>query len=217
MQEQILYYQKRAKEYELIYQKPERQKDLSLIKEYLEKQFIDKTIIEIACGTGYWTEVLSKPSKSILATDINPKVLQIAQNKKYLKQNITFEIKDIEDLKYVSGNFEGLFGGFIWSHIRKEDIEDFLKMALNQVKEGAEIVFLDNKFIAGSSTPIIKIDDNGNTFQIRELMSGEKFEILKNFPHPDEMKGLIDKVGNDFEWLDFDYYWIIKFIKRKTS
>lgn len=66
MKDQIVYYQKRAKEYELVYQKPERQSDLILVKDYLRKQFVDKSITEIACGTGYWTEFLSKQTKSIV-------------------------------------------------------------------------------------------------------------------------------------------------------
>lgn len=217
MKEQIVYYQKRAKEYELVYLKPERQNDLALIKEYLGRQFINRSIIEIACGTGYWTEILSKSSKSILASDISSEVLQIAQNKNYPKANVIFEIQDIKDLQTESGNFEGLFGGFIWSHIRKEELNDFLIMALNQVKEGSEIVFLDNKYVPGSSLPINRTDVNDNTFQIRELKSGEKFEVLKNFPKSSELKRLIEKVGDCFEWVDFDYYWIVKFQKRKNG
>ncbi|MFV2016108.1 MAG: methyltransferase domain-containing protein, partial [Candidatus Heimdallarchaeota archaeon] len=122
MKEQIVYYQKRAKEYELVYQKTERQSDLVLIKDYLSKQFVNKSIIEIACGTGYWTEVLSKQTKSILASDINPEVIQVASMKNYSKGNVVFEIRNFEDLKSMSGEFEGFFGGFIWSHIRKDEL-----------------------------------------------------------------------------------------------
>ena len=212
--EQIIYYQKRAKEYESVYKKPERQNDLSLIKDYLCQQFIDKSIIEIACGTGYWTEILSNPAKSILASDINLDVIQIAQTKNYPKFNVTFEIQAIEDLKNVRGVFEGLFGGFIWSHIKKEKLLDFLSVVLNQVQDESEIIFLDNKYVQGSNSPIARTDKNGNTFQIRELESGEKYEIIKNFPDPDETKNTIDMLAEGFEWIDFEYYWIMKFKKR---
>ena len=215
--EQIIYYQKRAKEYELVYKKLERQNDLSLIKDYLCQQFIDKSIIEIACGTGYWTEILSSPAKSILASDINLDVIQIAQTKNYPKSNVTFEIQAIEDLKNVRGVFEGLFGGFIWSHIKKEELLDFLSVVLNQVQDESEIIFLDNKYVQGSSSPIVRTDKNGNTFQIRELESGEKYEIIKNFPDPDETKNMIDMLAEGFEWIDFEYYWIMKFKKRQNA
>jgi len=87
MIEQIKYYKKRANEYELVYQKSERQKDLALIKKYLSKQFINKSIVEIACGTGYWTEILSQPAKSIIASDINKEVVEVARKKNYPKAN----------------------------------------------------------------------------------------------------------------------------------
>lgn len=92
---------------------------------------------------------------------------------KYSKKNVSFEQRDIYNFKKTLGDFEGLFGGFIWSHIRKEELNNFLMTVLNQVEEGAEILFLDNKYVTVSSTPISRTDKFGNTFQIRKLKSGE--------------------------------------------
>ncbi len=214
MQEQVIYYQKRAKEYEQVYQKPERQTDLLAIKEYLSTQFLNNSVLEIACGTGYWTAILANPATSILATDINSEVLEIAQSKTYPKENVVFQQQSIEDLTSVTNEFEGFFGGFIWSHLRKEDLCSFLQMAVNQVKKGAEVLFLDNKYVTGSSTPISRKDEAGNTFQTRTLNSGEQFEVLKNFPDAEELKLLVEEIGTDFEWIDFQYYWMVKFRKK---
>lgn len=214
MNDIVIYYQKRAEEYELVYQKTERQSDLSAIKKYLIQQFIDKSIIEIACGTGYWTEILSKNSRFIHAIDISSRVLSIAKKKSYPRQNVKYEIKDIRSLKSEVGEYEGLFGGFIWSHIPKEENPNFLKMAMNQAEAGAEIIFLDNKYVEASSTPISRTDKNGNTYQNRVLKSGEQFEVLKNFPRPTELESLAKATGLTFEWVDFQYYWIAKFKKQ---
>lgn len=214
--QQVLYYQKRAKEYELVYEKPERQQDLSSLKSYLGQQFTNKSIIEIACGTGYWTEVLAHSAKAIMASDINTEVLTIAEQKNYPSTKVTFKVQAIEDLEHKQDSFDGLFGGFIWSHIKKEELPSFIATALNQVQEGAELIFIDNKFVPGSSSPITRTDAKGNTFQTRTLNSGEQYEVVKNFPEPEATQKMINKVAEGFEWIDFEYFWILKFRKRKS-
>ena len=62
MNQQKIYYQKRAKEYERVYQKTERQEDLKTLHTFLQEQATDKNILEIACGTGYWTKTLATTS-----------------------------------------------------------------------------------------------------------------------------------------------------------
>ena len=49
------YYSKRASEYEQIYEKPERQHELEWLRNRIPMLFRGKTVLEVACGTGYWT------------------------------------------------------------------------------------------------------------------------------------------------------------------
>src|SRR5437868_5124944 len=111
----IAYYKDRAKEYEKVYLKPERQDELKSAMTLLQNIFADKTVYEIACGTGFWTEKIAQTATSIFATDINKAVIEIAQQKQYQKNNVTFGLEDI--FKLSSNNkYESIFGGFIWSH-----------------------------------------------------------------------------------------------------
>ncbi len=211
MNEQDIYYQKRALEYELVYEKPERQEDLARIKGFLANQFLNKSILEIACGTGYWTQVLSVQAKSIYAFDIHSELIQIAQAKKHTRNNVQFEVMDLWKLESLPSTFDGLFGGFIWSHIPKENLALFLETVFSKLQQNSEVIFLDNKYVAGSSSPIGRKDENGNTYQIRKLKSGESFEVLKNFPVRDDLVKVIGNDGKDFEWIEYNYYWIAKF------
>ncbi len=213
MKQQIEYYKQRANEYELVYQKPERQNDLLEIKEYLENQFHHKQIFEVACGTGFWTEYLAKNCKSILAIDINKEVIEIAEQKIFPRNNVAFEISDLTTLGNRESKLDGLFGGFIWSHIKKEDIQDFLKTCLNQINNSSELIFIDNKYVKGSSTPINRIDENGNQYQLRRLKSGKEFEVVKNFPSQEEFAELLNYQLEEIEWIELEYYWIAKFKK----
>ena len=77
------YYARRAAEYEDIYLKADRQEDLNQLKAILSGAFSGMDVLEIACGTGYWTQFLAKTARSILATDINPGVLELAREKNH--------------------------------------------------------------------------------------------------------------------------------------
>ncbi|MBX2876050.1 MAG: class I SAM-dependent methyltransferase [Saprospiraceae bacterium] len=210
MNDQIRYYQLRAKEYDTIYQKPERQKDLALIRQYLSQQFSGKELLEIACGTGYWTQVLSTSARKILATDINPAVLAIAQEKDYPQQNVEFHIQDIYQLNPADSSFEGLFGGFILSHVDRAYWEIFFIQCLAQLTAGAEFIFLDNKYVPGSSSPISRKDHHGNTYQERKLVSGEVFEVMKNFPSESDLQPALLEQVTAWEWIEWEYYWLLK-------
>ncbi len=77
------YYARRAAEYEKVYSKPERQQELAALRQLLPGWFTGRSILEVACGTGYWTECISATAESITATDINREVLDIAGSKSY--------------------------------------------------------------------------------------------------------------------------------------
>ncbi|NET31701.1 MAG: methyltransferase domain-containing protein [Cyanothece sp. SIO1E1] len=214
MNEQIRYYKLRAKEYEAIYQKPERQHDLSRIREYLSQQFKDQEILEIACGTGYWTQILATSAHKILATDINSEVLDIAKHKSYTPAKVKFQVQDLFRLrepKYLHG---GLFGGFILSHISRSQWQQFFTLCLSQIQKGSTMIFLDNRYVAGSSTPISKTDQDHNTYQIRRLRSGEVFEIMKNFPTESDIKQCLAQSIEDWEWKTWKHYWLLQCKKR---
>src|SRR5262245_51295140 len=75
------YYAQRALEYERIYHKPERQADLQELHNLVERTFAGAAVLEVACGTGYWTEVLARSAASVTAVDINEEVLAVARSK----------------------------------------------------------------------------------------------------------------------------------------
>lgn len=204
----IAYYNQRAKEYETIYQKPERQNDLEKAALILQQTFSNKNIIEIACGTGYWTEKIATTAASIFATDINDTVIEMAKNKHYPNNNITFAIADFHSYEPAL-QYAGLFGGIIWSHVPLQDLHKFIAKANTWVTPGGIVAFMDNKFVQGSNLPITKTDQQGNTFQTRVLKNGSTHEVLKNFPAKKLMLEKLKGNAEDVQFIELEYYWII--------
>ena len=208
------YYARRAGEYEKIFAKPERQADLTCLRKLLPGLFAVRDVLEVACGTGYWTPLISGSARSILATDINEEVLEIARHKTYPKHNVTFKIADAYTLGNVTGPFSAGFAGFWWSHIPKQRLSFFLDCFHSKLCPGALVVFLDNNYVEGSSTPVARRDSDGNTYQKRKLEEGAEFEVLKNFPTETELRASVNALADGVEVTQFKYYWFLRYTLR---
>jgi demethylmenaquinone methyltransferase/2-methoxy-6-polyprenyl-1,4-benzoquinol methylase len=205
------YYAKRAGEYERIYEKPERQNDLAVLKKLCAQTFAGRDILEIACGTGYWTQVVSQTAKSIIATDISDEVLQIARTKKYGCET-RFQKEDAFNLAVPSPTkFTAGLAMAWWSHLRRSEIKSFLSNLHRHFSSGALLAFMDNRFVPGSNTPISRTDDEGNTYQVRTLDNGKQHEILKNFPTETEIRNLLENLAVEIRWTGLPYYWFLTY------
>jgi ubiquinone/menaquinone biosynthesis C-methylase UbiE len=205
------YYAKRAREYEQVYEKPERQAELAFLRARIPRLFAARTVLEVACGTGYWTQHIAKTAKHVHACDINEPVLEIAREKRLPASKATFFKADAVALEGVPAGCDAAFAGFWWSHVKKGELALFLKNLSLRLEPGAVVAILDNTFTKASSTPISRRDEEGNTYQVRTLSTGDKFEIMKNFPTRDELAELVRPVAAEAHLEDLTYYWLLVF------
>jgi SAM-dependent methyltransferase len=206
----VSYYKNRAKEYERIYSKPERQSSLLLAEKILQDLFRGKDVFEIACGTGYWTKKIAATANTIAAADINDIVIEIAKSKNYSPAKVDFETADIFSLENHI-KYESLFGGFIWSHIKLHDLNNFISITNRLVKPGGMLVFMDNNYVSGSNLPVTGQDNSGNTYQTRTLDNGTIHTVLKNFPTEKYIREFLTDKATDISFINLHYYWILKY------
>jgi ubiquinone/menaquinone biosynthesis C-methylase UbiE len=204
------YYSKRAAEYEKVYQKPERQAELAWLRNRIPELLRNRTVLEVACGTGYWTQHIAKSARSVYACDINEPVLEIAREKG-LSKKVHFFRADAVSLEGVPAGCDAAFAGFWWSHVKKSGIERFVANLAARLEPGAQVVVLDNTFTNWSSTPLSRRDEEGNTYQMRKLENGDAFEILKNFPTPEELAHAVRPVAREARLEALQYYWLLVF------
>ena len=202
------YYAKRAPEYERIYQKPERQADLSRLRAFVAASFAGRTVLEIACGTGYWTEVLASTARSVIATDLNETVLALARTKP-LGDKVQLLPCDAFQLDRIAGQFDAALAVFWWSHLTRAQLTCFLDGLHRKLQPGSVVVFIDNIFVEGSSTPVSRRDAEGNTHQMRSLDDGSSTEVLKNFPTNEEIATALPGEAISIDRLT--YYWSVRY------
>ena len=205
------YYARRAPEYDSIYEKPERREDLDRLGACLVDLFRGQDVLELACGTGYWTGVIAPSARSILATDVNEETLRIARTRTVTPGKVTFMEADAFTLEGVTGRFTAGFAGFWWSHLLRKQMPGFLEGFHSKLAPGARVAFADNRYVEGSSSPISRADAEGNRYQIRRLSDGSEYEVIKNFPEEADLRGALDGRADDIRYTAWTYYWTVSY------
>lgn len=206
------YYARRAEEYELIFHKPERQNDLRALRSFVMETFAGRHVLEVACGTGYWTQALARSAASVTALDVNDEVLQIARAKPGVRDNVVFRREDAYALPSFPKPFSGGLAAFWWSHIPRARLRAFLARLHRAFAPGATMVFIDNAYVQGSSTPISRRDADGNTYQRRRLNDGSAHEVLKNFPSEEELRRAVDGLASQVRVGFLPHYWVLTYV-----
>jgi SAM-dependent methyltransferase len=201
------YYRQRAPEYDRVYEKPERQGDLRAIRAWLPHLFHGRRVLEVAAGTGYWTDGLADCAATVVATDVNAATLEQARARRSWPESVSFVTVDAFALGEVEGDFDAAFVGFFWSHVRRDDLDRFLNGIWDRLGPHAVVVFLDNRYVEGSNHPISRTDDEGNTYQRRRLDDGSEWEVLKNFPSDDELRLALEPHARTITLSEWRYYW----------
>ena len=206
------YYAQRAACYERVYQKPERQTDLRAMQAWLPGPYAQRRVLEIACGTGWWTPHGARDCAHWLATDLNPETLTIARDKPLPRGKVEFAVVDAYALDgLASRTFDAAFAGCWWSHVPLARLSAWLDRLHRQLEPGARVVMLDNRYVQTSNLPITRRDDDGNTYQQRRLDDGSVHEVLKNFPTRDEALAAIGPRARIAQWIDHEHYWVLSY------
>jgi demethylmenaquinone methyltransferase/2-methoxy-6-polyprenyl-1,4-benzoquinol methylase len=201
------YYRERAQEYDLVYAKPERQSDLQSMRSWLPSRMQERRVLEIAAGTGYWTDVYGDEATTVVATDVNETTLEVARSRRKWPTSTSFVVADAFDLDAVGGDFDAAFVGFFWSHVSVGDLDQFLNGIGRRLGSGALGVFVDNRYVEGSNQPVTRTDAEGNTYQARTLLDGTLWEVRKNFPTSAEVYSKLKRVASSVEIHEWAYYW----------
>jgi SAM-dependent methyltransferase len=165
-------------------------------------------VLDVACGTGYWTRIIATRASAITGCDLSPEVLALARSRQPPTHPADFVLGDVFELTEIPGEFDGAFVGFWWSHMLRDDVLRFLHGLHRRLPRGSRIAVVDNRYVAGSNLPIARTDATGNTYQRRWLQSGAEYEVLKNFPSPGEVRAAIVSAGGSEPAVrELRYYW----------
>jgi SAM-dependent methyltransferase len=202
------YYRERATVYDEFYQVGRRKDDLVALKSWVVERVQDGTILEVAAGTGYWTEVAAPVAKAITATDYNSETLAIAAQR-HLGSHVTLVVADAYRLPEFPDTFDVGMAMLWWSHVQKQRRREFLSHFTSRLAPGPLVLMFDQFYIEGISSPISRKDEWDNLYTVRTLPNGAKYEIVKNYPSDEELIDTFSAVCDDIAVTRLREFWTI--------
>jgi SAM-dependent methyltransferase len=187
----------------------ERANDLSKVRDRIAQLVRGKSVLELACGTGYWTEVIAATAERVLATDILDEMIERAQRRRLPEGKVSFRRVDGLDLPEDLGAFSCVFIGFWWSHLKRDEQDALLAQLRARLGPDVTLILLDDAYVEGSSTTIARTDAQGNTYEIVATPDGERFELPKNYPADSALR---KRLGGDVREIRIErltYYWLL--------
>jgi SAM-dependent methyltransferase len=97
------------------------------------------SVLELGCGTGYFTRELARSGADIIAIDVSPELLQIARTN-CSAPNVRYEIQNACELSYPDSVFDSVVGSSVLHHL---EIEGALREIYRVLKPGGTICFTE--------------------------------------------------------------------------
>lgn len=204
LQQQIAYYRARAGEYDEWFYRLNRYDR----GEALNQQWFDEvalvlrevqalghadTALELACGTGIWTQELAKLAEHVTALDASEEVLAI-NREKLNAANVAYQQADLFTWE-PEQQYDLIFFSFWLSHVPPERLERFLATVNRATKPGGRIFIIDSRPDETSTAKDNPLRDDEHIYRTRKLNDGSIFTIVKVFYEADELGAALKSAG----------------------
>lgn len=206
--EQIAYYEARAQEYDATAYAAGGPGEIDArIARALDSASPTGRALELACGTGRWSQPLAARVSSLLAVDAAGAALAIARTRAFPLANVSFERADVWSWQPVDlgGGFDTIVMSFWLSHVPRPRWPAFFDRVSRWLAPGGRVVVVDEHPMNSAKERWLEAMDDG--VAVRTLRTGEEFRIVKVYVDPADLSaclgdlGLAASVRTDEDWV----------------
>ena len=186
---QLAYYNSRAGEYDRdLYQDPASQ---DRIERLLTRLTPSGRTLELACGTGVWTNSLASRVQSLTAIDGSSEMLAVARQR-LGDTSVNFVETDLFDWQ-PDQRYDSIFFAFWLSHVPPARFESFWGTLRSAQATGGRVLFVDTgpkeapfeRFVPEAGIPMVE----------RQLRDGTTHKIVKMLYDPTALAEKLAAVG----------------------
>ncbi len=186
LHEQLAYYRARAQEYDESIQQtgcfaapriPGMDKEWDQLVQAVHSLPPCDQILELACGTGIWTQELVQVGSQITALDGAPEMLEI-NREKLANPRVRYQQTDLFDWT-PDRAYDLVFFAFWLSHVPPALLDEFLIKVARAVRPGGRVFMLDEP--SGGSQLSGPLEEG--TYQTRAI-GGRMFKVIKVYCDP---------------------------------
>ena len=207
--EQLEYYRARAGEYDEWFSRQGRydrgkahtrqwQREIAEVEGVLSGLAPLGRVLELACGTGWWTRRLVSHAKHVTALDAAPEVLALNAERirtvsdthapvDYVQADI-FEWRSAE-------TFDVIFFSFWLSHVPPERFAAFWRGLEPLLAPGGRVFLLDSLAQPQATARNQALPEADSAVTRRKLNDGREFDIIKIFYTPETLRERLEPLG----------------------
>lgn len=193
LQDMITYYKARADEYdEWFYRRGRYDRGPELNARWfaeVEEVFaafdalaITGDVLELAAGTGIWTERLLRAASTITIVDTSQEMIAI-NRARVASERVSYVQADLFAWQ-PKRPYDAVCFGFWISHVPLERLDTFLGMVAGALRPGGKVFFVDGRREQTSTAVNHILPEQSSQIMTRKLNDGREFQIVKNFYDP---------------------------------
>ena len=215
--EQLEYYRARASEYDEWFLRQGRYdqgeehterwlREVAEVQRVLEKLQPFGNVLELACGTGWWTEQLVARAGSVTAVDASEEVLRL-NAERVGSSKVSYVQADIFEW-HSEETFDFIFFSFWLSHVPPERFAGFWQRVEDALAPGGRVFLVDSLHDQRSTATDHDFPAPDTTVAKRKLNDGREFEIVKLFYTPERLRRRLEPLGWQVEADQTDRFFV---------
>jgi len=188
--EQLEYYRARSSEYDQWWYRKGRYdrgaaenahwfRDAAEVVSALTRFGPSGRILELACGTGIWSEKLLPYASELTLIDGSREMLNLAERRLHVG-NVRYVEADLFDWR-PEDKYDTVFFSFWLSHVPPSRFGDFWRLVGDCVAPGGRVFFVDSQHEQTSTAIDHRLPDRSDIQLVRRLNDGREFRIFKLF------------------------------------
>lgn len=139
-------------------------------------------VLELAPGTGNWTQQLLRTARTITAVDASPEMVAI-NRERVQSERVTYILADLFTWQ-PDRQYNAIFFGFWLSHVPRERLDDFWRTVARALQPDGKFFFLDNLRESTTTSLDQQLPPPDSQIMTRKLNDGRTFQIVKNYFEP---------------------------------
>jgi SAM-dependent methyltransferase len=205
LEEQKAYYEARAREYDDWFLRrdrydrgPERNRkwfsEVSVLRQALRSFRPAGNVLELASGTGLWSEQLLADADRLTAVDASEECRSICRRRLGDDSRVRYVQADLFDWT-PSESYDIVFFSFWLSHVPAERFDDFWALVASALGPAGRVFFIDSLRTATATATDQALSMPDDSICTRRLKDGREFQIVKIFHDPASLARRLESLG----------------------
>ncbi len=148
----------------------------------LDALALEGDILELAPGTGIWTERLVGRADTMTAVDASPEMVEL-NRAKVASKKVAYVLADLFTWQ-PDHTYDAVCFGFWLSHVPSERLDAFLQMVAAALNVGGRVFFVDGRREPTSTAADHQLPAVDAQVMTRRLNDGRSYDIVKRFYEP---------------------------------